>query len=130
MSQKIFKRAQKEKEKILTQAEEERLHAFLDVQLALGSLEKEHTTLEEEIAQRKQELLAIDYQCHELGQWKEKTEKEVAVFKQELSTIKEQLLEKYSESLDAFLEENLRFEEPTVEKMEQPVIQLHSKKIG
>lgn len=129
-SQKIMKRAQEEKETILKKAEEQRLHALLDAQLSMGETEKEHAQLVEELSQKKQELLTLDYQCHELTRWKKQTEKEVAVFKQELSTIKEQLMEKYAESLDAFLEENLRFEQDSVEKNEQPVIQLHTKKIG
>lgn len=128
-SQKIMKRAQKEKETLLAKAEEQRLHALLDVQMEMGTLEKEQASLKDELSQKKQELLTLDYQCHELTRWKKQTEKEVAVFKQELSTIKEQLMEKYSESLDAFLEENLRFEEDSVEKVEQPVLQLHAKKI-
>lgn len=128
-SQKILKRAQEEKKNILAKAEEQSLHALLDAQLSMGEIEKEHAQLVEEISQKKQELLTLDYQCHELTHWKEQTEKEVAVFKQELSTIKEQLMEKYAESLDAFLEENLRFEQESIDKSEQPVIQLHTKKI-
>ena len=69
-SQKILKRAQEEKKNILAKAEEQRLHALLDAQLSMGEIEKEHAQLVEDISQKKQELLTLDYQCHELTRWK------------------------------------------------------------
>lgn len=129
-AQNIFERAQEEGEQLLKTAEEERLHALMDLQLELGELNKEQMDLLTQLESKKQELTELNYQCRELGQWKEKTEQEVAVFKQELSTIKEQLMAKYEESLEAFLEENLRFKRIEETTKEQPVVQLHAKKIG
>lgn len=129
-AQKIFERAEKEREELLKSAEEDRLHALLDVQLELGELNKEQAELMVQLETKQQELLELKIQCRELDQWKEKTEQEVGVFKQELSSIKDQLMAKYEESLEAFLEENLRFKTEEATSKEQPVVQLHAKKIG
>ena len=128
-SKKMYQHTQDECKAILHKAEEERMNAQLDIQIALGELNRDYNQLLSDYETKKQELLTLEYQCHELEKWKEQAELEAAVFKQELSTIKDQLVKNYTDSLEEFLKENPLFEEKDEHPTVEPIVQLHSKRV-
>lgn len=128
----LMNQAEKEKNRILEQAESTRMNHLLNAHIELGKLQQEQELLDEQMVTKRAALFELERQYNALLVEKEKAQQESNVLKQEFVSLRSKLIQKYTEGIDEFIEENhleAHASTPTEEKATN-VMTMVTKRIG
>lgn len=125
----LLEEARQQKDKLIQEAESAKMNHLLNFQIELGELVNEKDQLNNQIASKKREFFELELQYEDMIATKERVSKEAQVLKQEFLSLRSKLIQKYSEGLDDFIEENQLINQPLADEYEK-VLKLTSKRIG
>lgn len=125
----LLEEARQQKDKLVQEAESAKMNHLLNFQIELGELVNEKDQLNNQIASKKREFFELELQYEDMIATKERVSKEAQVLKLEFLSLRSKLIQKYSEGLDDFIEENQLINQPLADEYEK-VLKLTSKRIG
>lgn len=125
----LLEEAKQQRDQIIQEAKTAKLNQLLNLQIELGELLSEQEHLNTQIANKKTEFFELELQYEDMLATKERVSKEAQMLKQEFLTLRSKLIQKYTEGLDEFIEENKLLNQPVGEESAK-VMTLTSKRIG
>jgi len=125
----LLEQAKEKSTRLVQEAEATKMNKLLNIQIELGELIHEQEQLNEQIANKRMEYFELELQYDDLLANKERISKEAQILKQEFLSMRGKLIQKYTEGLDEFIEENQLLNQSTNDEPAK-VMKLTSKRIG